>query len=111
MRPTVPRRVFEHALATGQEQEDARQVLEVRRGLEIAMAGQAALQRTPRDVVRLRDLGADMGGCLSHPEAFLSEDRRDNRRRADECSAIRPTACCEKADGYLTAPCVSPAMN
>jgi DNA-binding FadR family transcriptional regulator len=80
MRPTVLRHVFEHALATGQG--EARQVLEVRRGLEIAMAGQAALQRTPIDVQRLSDLGTEMAGCLSHPEAFVALDVEFHRALA-----------------------------
>ena len=80
MRPGVLRHVLDHALATGQG--DARQVLEVRRGLEIAMAGQAALQRTPRCVERLSGLGADMAACLDNPDAFVALDIEFHRTLA-----------------------------
>ncbi len=80
MRPTVLRHVFEHALATGQG--DARQVLEVRRGLEIAMAGQAAIQRKPSCIERLSELGAGMGACLNNPEAFVALDIEFHRALA-----------------------------
>lgn len=72
MAPDVLRHVFEHAIATGQA--DARQVLEVRRGLEIAMAGQAAARRDDVAVERLADLSDAMGKALRDPEAFVALD-------------------------------------
>src|SRR6185437_15166729 len=72
MQSRTLRQVFEHAIVTGQA--DARQVLEVRRGIEIAMAGQAAERRAPEDVTRLAALSDAMGARLHDPEAFVALD-------------------------------------
>lgn len=76
----VLRQVFEHAIATGQA--DARQVLEVRRGLEIATAGQAALRRTQADVDRLSALSTAMADVLRDPGAFVVLDLEFHRALA-----------------------------
>ncbi len=80
MQPAALRHFFEHALATGQA--DAPQVLEVRRGLEIAMAGQAATRREASTVDRLAFLGAEMAARLHDPEAFVSLDIEFHRTLA-----------------------------
>ncbi len=72
MQSRALRQVFEHAIVTGQA--DARQVLEVRRGIEIAMAGQAAERRAPDDVARLAALSEAMGARLHDPEGFVALD-------------------------------------
>jgi GntR family transcriptional regulator, transcriptional repressor for pyruvate dehydrogenase complex len=68
----VLRHVFEHAIVTGEA--DARQVLEVRRGLEIAMAAQAAMCRDDAAAAELAALSAAMGARLRDPEAFVALD-------------------------------------
>jgi GntR family transcriptional repressor for pyruvate dehydrogenase complex len=72
MAPHVLRHVFEHAIVTGEA--DAGQVLEVRRGLEIAMAAQAATGRDDATVAILAQLSEAMGARLRNPEVFVRLD-------------------------------------
>ena len=81
MQPGVLGHFFEHALTTGQA--EAPQVLEVRRGLEIAMATQAATRRSAADVDRLASLCADMTSQLHHTEAFVALDIEFHRALAE----------------------------
>jgi DNA-binding FadR family transcriptional regulator len=76
----VLRHVFEHAIITGQAQ--ARQVLEVRRGLEIDMAAQAATRREDATVRTLASLSEAMGTKLRDPEAFVALDLEFHRTLA-----------------------------
>ncbi len=80
MGSTVLRHVFEHAIATGQA--GALQVLEVRRGLEIATAGQAATRRTQADIDRLSALSLAMKAALRDPTAFVALDLEFHRTLA-----------------------------
>jgi GntR family transcriptional regulator, transcriptional repressor for pyruvate dehydrogenase complex len=76
----VLRHVFEHAIVTGEA--DARQVLEVRRGLEIAMAAQAAERRDDAASLQLSELSASMGERLREPEEFVALDLAFHRTLA-----------------------------
>ena len=66
------RYVFEQAIATGEA--DSRQVLEVRRGLEIAMAAQAATRRDAAACDTLAALSSAMRTSLHDPDAFVALD-------------------------------------
>lgn len=66
--------VIENAVLIGQA--DARNVLEMRRGVEIAMVALAAERRTEADVVRLRTIIAAMADALHAGPAYSSLDLR-----------------------------------
>jgi DNA-binding FadR family transcriptional regulator len=57
-------------------------VLQVRRGLEIAMAAQAAEQRTQACIDRLSVLGEKMAARLNDPEGFVALDIQFHRELA-----------------------------
>lgn len=75
------RRVFEQAIATGEAYPP--QVLEVRRGLEIAMAAQAATRRSQACCDKLSTLSEAMRSSLRDPQAFVAYDLAFHRTLAE----------------------------
>lgn len=67
-------RVIEDAVRTGQA--DPRNVLELRRGLEMGMVCLAAERRSDEDVGDLRAILADMDTCLNDGDAYAALDMR-----------------------------------
>ncbi len=67
-------RVFENAVLIGQA--DATDILELRRGVEIAMVAIAAERRTEAQVAELQAIVADMAGCIDDGERYLALDLR-----------------------------------
>jgi GntR family transcriptional regulator, transcriptional repressor for pyruvate dehydrogenase complex len=80
VRGRIMQTVFENALLTGQA--DARQVLEVRRGLEISMAALAAERRDEDSVHRLEALGQRMGAALQDAYTYVELDVQFHREIA-----------------------------
>lgn len=80
MRGGAVRHFFEHALVTGQA--GAQHILEVRRGLEISMAAQAAARRDDRAVALLAELSQQMAATLHHFEAYVRFDMQFHRTLA-----------------------------
>jgi DNA-binding FadR family transcriptional regulator len=69
---SVVQRFFEDAVLTGQG--EARQILEVRRGIEISMAGLAAQRRGPEMAGQLGGLVDRMATCIDQPNAYVELD-------------------------------------
>jgi DNA-binding FadR family transcriptional regulator len=67
-------RVIENALLIGQA--DTRDVLEMRRSLEIGMVALAAERRTEAQVVELKRISAEMAKCLKSGKAYSALDLR-----------------------------------
>jgi DNA-binding FadR family transcriptional regulator len=65
-------RVLENAVLIGQA--DTRNVLELRRGIEIAMVALAAERRTPEAIVELRRIVHEMEACLGSGELYSALD-------------------------------------
>jgi DNA-binding FadR family transcriptional regulator len=69
---TPMRSVFEHALITGQA--NASQMLELRQGLEVTMAGHAAARRSAQAAEDLAAIVAQMGAALHNRAAYAELD-------------------------------------
>lgn len=65
-------RVIKNAVLIGQA--EARDILEMRRGIEIAMVALAAQRRNDKDVVELRAIISEMADHLSNAERYSSLD-------------------------------------
>lgn len=81
LRGRIMQTVFETALINGQA--DVRQVLEVRRGLEISMVALAAERRDEESVRQLEALGQRMGAALQDPYAYVDLDVQFHREIAE----------------------------
>jgi DNA-binding FadR family transcriptional regulator len=81
MQGGVMQHVFENALITGQA--EALQILEVRRGLEIAMAAAAAKSRDAAVAETLAALGQAMGRALHDLDAYVTLDIAFHRALAE----------------------------
>ncbi len=66
------RDILDAALIT--EQADLRQVMELRRGFEVEMAGLAAARHTTEQIEELRSILAAMAGVLAEREAYAALD-------------------------------------
>lgn len=73
-------RVLGNAVLIGQA--EAQDILEMRRGIEIAMVALAAERRSDADVVELRAIVEEMGGCLADGPRYSHLDLQLHRTLA-----------------------------
>src|SRR5579884_3590911 len=66
--------ILEERLRAGRISDVVEEMLEVRRLVEVQMAGLAALRADPDDIQRLTDLVREMSRCLDDPERYSQLD-------------------------------------